>query len=64
MTAKQYLSIEDDITRAMMLADLLSSVNEDNAPKPENIVIAGTDIYVCLDRIRAFYLDAVKELKG
>lgn len=64
MDVKKYMSIEDDISRAMMLADLLSSTDENNVPKSESIVIAGTDIYVCLDRIRAFYLDAVEELRG
>ena len=64
MDVKKYMSIEDDISRAMMLADLISSTDENNIPKPESIVIAGTDIYICLDRIRAFYLEAVSELKG
>ena len=64
MDVKKYMSIEDDISRAMMLSDLLSSTDENNVPKPESIVSAGTDIYVCLDRIRAFYLEAVEELRG
>ena len=64
MDVKKYMSIEDDISNAMMLADLLSSMDENNAPKPESLVIVGTNIYVYLDRIRTFYLEAVRELKG
>ena len=64
MDVKEYMSIEDDISRSMMLADLLSSMNEDNTAQTDTIVMAGTDIYCCLDRIRAFYLDAVEELRG
>ena len=64
MDVKEYMSIEDDISRAMMLADLLSSMNEDNTAQSDTIVMAGTDIYCCLDRIRAFYLEAVIKLKG
>lgn len=61
MDRKKYMSIEDDIARAMMLSDLLSSMNEDNTANSDTIVMAGTDIYCCLDRIRAFYLDALKK---